>query len=43
LIQLAAARGVDLSLLKSAEDYNNALVAAQGMDIQWHEGSPKKT
>ncbi|MBP6945060.1 hypothetical protein KBD61_01715 [Patescibacteria group bacterium] len=42
LIQLAAARGVDLTLLQSSEDYNNALVAAQGMDIQWQEGSPKK-
>lgn len=43
LIQLAAARGVDLTLLKSSEEYNNALVASQGMDIQWHEGSPKKS
>ncbi len=43
LIQLAAARGVDLTLLQSSEDYNNALVAAQGMDIQWQEGSPKKS
>lgn len=43
LIQLAAARGVDLTLLRSSEDYNNALVAAQGMDIQWQEGSPKKS
>lgn len=43
LIQLAATRGVDLTLLQSSEDYNNALVAAQGMDIQWQEGSPKKS
>ena len=43
LIQLAASKGVTLTLLVMAEEYNNTLVAAQGMDIQWHEGSPKKT
>ena len=43
LIQLAESKGVELTLLKMAEDYNNALVAAQGMDIQWYEGSPKKS
>jgi UDPglucose 6-dehydrogenase len=42
IIQLAAKHGVDLSLLKAAEDYNNPLTQAQGLDIQWHEGSPKK-
>lgn len=42
LIQLAADKGVDLTLLRGAEEYNNALVAAQGLNIQWHEGSPKK-
>lgn len=42
IIQLAARHGIDLSLLKAAEDYNNPLAQAQGLDIQWHEGSPKK-
>lgn len=42
IIQLAEGLGIDLSLLKAAEDYNNGLTAAQGMDIQWREGSPKK-
>ncbi len=42
LIQLAASKGVDLTLLRMAEEYNNVLVAAQNMDIQWREGSPKK-
>lgn len=42
LIQLAAGKGVDLTLLRMAEEYNNALVLMQGMDISWHEGSPKK-
>jgi hypothetical protein len=31
-----------LSILKQAEDYNNAICAAQGLNIQWEEGSPKK-
>jgi UDPglucose 6-dehydrogenase len=42
IIQLAEKFGVDLSLLKKAEEYNNALGNAQGIDIQWYEGSPKK-
>lgn len=42
IIQLAEASGVDLSLLKAAENYNNSLTAAQGLDIQWREGSPKQ-
>ena len=41
-IQLGESAGVDLSLLKLAEEYNNALVQSQGLDIQWEEGSPKK-
>ncbi len=42
LIQLGASKGVDLTLLRAAEEYNNPLVASQGIDIQWHVGSPKK-
>ena len=41
-IQLAEALGVDLSLLKAAEEYNNELGRRQGIDIQWKEGSPDK-
>ncbi|HVM90434.1 MAG TPA: NAD-dependent epimerase/dehydratase family protein [Verrucomicrobiae bacterium] len=42
IIQLAERAGVDLSLLKQAERYNNALGETQGLNIQWEEGSPKK-
>ncbi len=42
IIQIADALGVDLTLLKAAEAYNNDLVAGQGMDVQWPDGSPKK-
>lgn len=42
IIQLAKSCGVDLSLLRQAEDYNNELAKSQGLDIQWEEGSPKK-
>lgn len=40
LIQLGRAFGVDLTLLKAAEKYNNALTGRQGLDIAWKEGSP---
>lgn len=43
IIQLAESFGIDLSLLKAAETYNNDLGTAQGIDIRWEEGSPKKT
>jgi len=42
IIQLAESLGIDLSLLKAAEMYNNEIGKAQGIDIQWKEGSPKK-
>ncbi|PIP60874.1 hypothetical protein COX00_00835 [Candidatus Uhrbacteria bacterium CG22_combo_CG10-13_8_21_14_all_47_17] len=42
IIQLAESAGIDLSLLKQAEAYNNALCEKQGLNIQWEEGSPKK-
>jgi len=42
IVKLAESLGVDLSLLKAAETYNNALAASQGLDIRWEEGSPKK-
>lgn len=42
IIQLAQELGVDLSLLKAAEHYNNELGRSQGLNIQWEEGSPKK-
>ncbi len=42
IIQLADAAGVDLSLLKAAEAYNTELGRAQGLDIQWREGSPAR-
>ena len=41
-LQLAEEVGVDLSILKQSETYNNALTESQGIDIQWEEGSPKK-
>ncbi len=41
LIQLGEQLGVDLSLLKQAETYNNAIGQAQGLDIRWPEGSPE--
>jgi UDPglucose 6-dehydrogenase len=42
LIQLGEKIGIDMTLLKAAEAYNNPLTQSQGLDIQWHEGSPKK-
>lgn len=42
IIQLAKRRGVQLSLLQEAENYNNNLGRSQNLDIQWEEGSPKK-
>ncbi|MFZ2803664.1 MAG: hypothetical protein WA001_00415 [Patescibacteria group bacterium] len=42
IIQLGDSLGVDLSLLKAAETYNNELGRSQGLNIQWEEGSPKK-
>lgn len=42
LIQLGGRVGIDMSLLKAAESYNNSLVDRQGMDIAWREGSPEK-
>ncbi len=35
LIQIAEQHGADLTLLKQAEAYNNALAAAQGIDVAW--------
>ncbi len=42
ITQLGDRHQIDLALLKKAEEYNNALGKAQGLDIQWEEGSPKK-
>jgi UDPglucose 6-dehydrogenase len=42
IIQHAERKGIDLSLLKQAEAYNNELAKGQGLDVQWPEGSPKK-
>jgi UDPglucose 6-dehydrogenase len=42
LLRLADEAGIDLSLLKNAETYNNALLKSQGIDISWKEGSPEK-
>lgn len=42
IIQLADQLGIDLTLLKRAEEYNNQLCQSQGIDIHWEEGSPKK-
>jgi UDPglucose 6-dehydrogenase len=42
LVQLGNKIGVDISVLRAAETYNNGLVAEQGLDIKWEEGSPKK-
>jgi len=42
IIQLAERQGIDLALLKRAEEYNNELCKNQGLNIQWEEGSPKK-
>ncbi len=41
-IQLGDRAGVELTLLKLAEAYNNDLLKSQGLDIAWGEGSPKK-
>ena len=42
VIQLADKLAADLTVLKAAEAYNNALSQSQGLDIQWKEGSPSK-
>jgi UDPglucose 6-dehydrogenase len=42
IIQFGEKVGVDLHLLKAAEKYNNDISRAQGLDIQWKEGSPDK-
>jgi UDPglucose 6-dehydrogenase len=42
IIQLAERLGVDLSVLKAAEGYNNELTRSQGLDVQWEDGSPKR-
>lgn len=42
IMMLADLHGVDLSVLKAAEGYNNHLLKSQGIDIQWEQGSPKK-
>lgn len=42
IVQLALRSGIDLSLLKQAEAYNNALCKNQDINISWEEGSPKK-
>ncbi|MEN9558559.1 MAG: hypothetical protein RL141_928 [Candidatus Parcubacteria bacterium] len=41
-IQAGDLQGLDLSLLKEAERYNNALAASQGLDVKWEEGSPRR-
>jgi len=43
LIQLGGELGVDLTLLKAAESYNNDLALRQGLNIAWQEGSPLRT
>jgi len=42
IIQLGDSLGIDLSVLKAAEAYNNALQKSQGIDIAWKEGSPDR-
>ncbi len=42
IIQLGEKMGIDLGVLKTAEKYNNILCSEQGLNIEWHEGSPKK-
>jgi UDPglucose 6-dehydrogenase len=42
LLELAKETGIDLTLLTAAEVYNNALLASQGIDFAWKEGSPEK-
>lgn len=42
IMQLGDRLGVDMTLLKAAEAYNNRITAEQGLDIQWKEGSPDK-
>ena len=42
LIQLAKSFGLDFSLLEVSEAYNDKLIASQGMDTKWVEGSPKR-
>lgn len=43
ITQLGDRLGIDLGLLKRAEDYNNELCKKQGLNIVWEEGSPKKS
>jgi UDPglucose 6-dehydrogenase len=43
IIQLAKRNGIELSVLEEAEEYNNELCAEQGLDLQWEEGSPRKS
>jgi UDP-glucose 4-epimerase len=42
VLQLGKNIGVDLTLLQTAEDYNNSLQEKQGIDVAWKEGSPEK-
>lgn len=42
ICQLAKSVGIDLSLLREAEEYNNRIQKEQGIDIAWKEGSPDK-
>lgn len=42
LIQLALAKGIEPTVLIAAEEYNNALIKSQGLDIAWKEGSPDR-
>jgi UDPglucose 6-dehydrogenase len=43
IIQLGDSLGVDMSVLKAAEAYNNELQKSQGIDIAWKEGSPDRS
>lgn len=43
IVQLGKSLDIDLTLLQSAEEYNNTLQKAQGIDIAWKEGSPDRS
>ncbi len=43
LIQIGETLGVELSVLKAAEEYNLNLQKKQGIDPAWKEGSPEKS
>ncbi len=42
LIQLSRSLGLDPVVIAACEEYNNTLIHAQGLDVQWSVGSPER-